>query len=171
MRRPRNGPGDFPVGGRCKVRASAAKQPLCVAPLGRTRWKGAFTLPYRRLRTHRFSDADLAGEGPATPAPPRGPSLALRPYWLATMHRLGPVSTLTLAVIDTGFRLGWEPASEPPPRRWLRNHPSARAHAELCHRKRRLSVTRPALWSAPLSRTCGVFCRSVWRPARQESST
>ena len=75
MRRPRNGPGDFPVGGRCKVRASAAKQPLCVAPLGRTRWKGAFTLPYRRLRTHRFSDADLAGEGPATPAPPRGPSL------------------------------------------------------------------------------------------------
>ena len=45
------------------------------------------------------------------------------------MHQIGVVCALTLAVIDSGYRLEWDPERGPPSRCWLRNHPSASTHA------------------------------------------
>ena len=85
----------------------------------------------------QFSDAERgeANEGPAASTSPIGRLRARRSYWLATMHQIGLVCALTLSVIDTGFRLDWCPSAGPPPRRWLRNHPSARANSAFVSEK------------------------------------
>lgn len=54
---------------------------------------------------------------------------------MATMRQIGFVCALTLSVINSGFRLEWDPALGPPPRRWLRNHPSAHEHAAFVSEK------------------------------------
>ncbi len=82
-------------------------------------------------------DADVAADvdaWPGEPAPGPSPSplgrlRAHRPYWLATMHQIGAVRALTLSVLSDGYRLDWHPSMGTPPRCWLRNHPSASAHA------------------------------------------
>ena len=51
------------------------------------------------------------------------------------MHQIGFVCALTLSVIDIGYRLTWDPATGPPPRRWLCNHPSAFEHAAFVSEK------------------------------------
>ena len=70
---------------------------------------------------------DAADAGPGSS--PLGRLRAHRPYWLATMHQIGVVCALTLSVLDVGYRLEWRATRGPPPRCWLRNHPSASAHA------------------------------------------
>lgn len=74
-----------------------------------------------------FGDEDRgeAHEGAPAAASPVGRLRAHRSYWLATMHQIGLICALTLSVIDSGYRLEWDPAKGPPARRWLRNHPSA----------------------------------------------
>jgi len=76
-----------------------------------------------------YSDLDRgeAHEGPA-PESPIGRLRAHQGYWLATMRHLGLICALTLSVIDQGYRLEWRADMGPPPRRWLRNHPSTHLH-------------------------------------------
>lgn len=66
---------------------------------------------------------------PLPSASPRGRLRGSLPYWRRTMHQIGLVCALTLSVLSDGFRLSWNPERGPPPACWLRNHPSASAHA------------------------------------------
>ena len=74
-----------------------------------------------------FGDEDRgeAHEGAPAATSPVGRLRAHRSYWLATMHQIGLICALTLSVIDSGYRLEWDPVKGPPARRWLRNYPSA----------------------------------------------
>jgi hypothetical protein len=74
-----------------------------------------------------FNDADRgeASQGEQPDESPIGRLRARRSYWAATMRHLGMVCALTLSVLDSGYRLEWNPLTGPPPARWLRNHPSA----------------------------------------------
>ena len=40
---------------------------------------------------------------------------ARRPYWVATMHKIGVICALTLSIISDGYRLEWDPVMGPPP--------------------------------------------------------
>jgi len=84
-----------------------------------------------------FEDTD---HGEATPGEsphesPLGRLRAHRAYWLATMHQIGDFDACTLSVIDTGYRLAWDPKTGPPPSCWLYNHPSAKDHATFVSEK------------------------------------
>jgi len=45
------------------------------------------------------------------------------------MHQINKVCAVTLSVISTGYRLEWDPATGPPTRCRMRNHPSALSSA------------------------------------------
>ena len=46
------------------------------------------------------------------------------------MRYLGMVCALTLSMLDSGYRLEWNPLTGPPPARWRRNHQSALEHSK-----------------------------------------
>ena len=54
-------------------------------------------------------------------------------------------------MINSGFRLEWNPAAGPPPRQWLRNHPSADQHAAFVTDKATEGVTLGTMVACPRS--------------------
>ena len=94
--------------------------------------------PVNRDRRDAPGDADLEGlraefeEARAASEAPPSPRHRLRDrlgYWRSTMRQIGFTCALTLSVLQSGFRLDWDPAKGPAEPVFLRNHPSARAEA------------------------------------------
>jgi hypothetical protein len=71
------------------------------------RWPDSCTLSARA----ETREEDMAG-------PPsellRNRLCSRRPYWVATVHKMGIVCALTLSILAGGYRLEWDEAMGPP---------------------------------------------------------
>jgi len=75
-------------------------------------------------------DSGEASQGEQPDESPIGRLRSRRPYWAAAMRYLCMVCALTLSMLDSGYRLEWNPLTGPSPARWRRNHQSALEHSK-----------------------------------------